>query len=143
MKTYVTKPDDNEGRWVLIDATDKVLGRLATQIANILMGKNKVKFARIVVIGDGVIVINAEKVKLTGNKLKQKIYYRHSGYPGGIKATSAEEMLQKHPERLITLAVKGMLPKNKIGRRLLTRLKVYAGSEHPHIAQKPEKIEIE
>lgn len=143
MGTYVTKSMDNEDKWVLIDATDKVLGRLSSNIANILMGKGSVKFARNVVIGDGVIVINAEKIKLTGQKMVQKVYYHHSGYPGGIKAVTAGELLDKHPERLIQHAVKGMLPKNKIGMRLINRLKVYVGSAHPHNAQVPEKIEID
>lgn len=132
-----------ERKWHLVDASGKVLGRLATRIALLLMGKRKSIYAPHLDVGDFVVVINAEKVKLTGNKLEKKIYYHHSGYPGGLKEKTAKELLEKHPERLIKLAVKRMLPKNKLGRKMLKRLKVYAGDKHPHIAQKPEPIEIE
>lgn len=142
MKTYVVKGEEVKTEWVLIDAADKPLGRLASAIANILMGKDKVKFARNVIIGDEVIVINAEKVKLTGRKLEQKVYYRHTGYPGGIKAMTAGDMLSKFPERLILSAVKGMLPKNKLGRKMLTRLRVFKGADHKHQAQQPKIKEV-
>ncbi len=132
-----------ERKWHLVDASDKVLGRLASRIALLLMGKRKPNYTPHIDQGDFVVVINAEKVKLTGNKLENKIYYHHSGYPGGLKARKAKEILEKHPERLIKLAVKRMLPKNKLGRKMLKRLKVYAGDKHPHQAQKPQMIEIE
>ncbi len=130
-------------KWHLVDARGKILGRLASRIALLLMGKRKTLYAPHLDAGDFVVVINAEKVKLTGKKLEKKIYYHHSGYPGGIKERKAGELLEKHPERLIKLAVKRMLPKNKIGSKMLKRLKIYRGDKHPHIAQKPELIEIE
>jgi len=142
VKTYVVKKEEVKTDWVLIDAADKPLGRLASSIANILMGKDKVKFARNVIIGDEVIVINAAKVKLTGRKLEQKVYYRYSGYPGGIKAMTAGDMLNKYPERLILSAVKGMLPKNKLGSKMLTRLRVFRGEQHKHQAQQPKIKEV-
>ena len=142
MKTYVVKGEEVKTEWVLMDAADKPLGRLASSIANILMGKDKVKFARNVIIGDEVIVINAAKVKLTGRKLEQKVYYRYSGYPGGIKAMTAGDMLNKYPERLILSAVKGMLPKNKLGSKMLTRLRVFRGEQHKHQAQQPKIKEV-
>lgn len=142
MKTFVAKEHEIEKNWHLIDASDKVLGRLATEIATILRGKKKPIFTPHMDAGDYVVVVNAERVVLTGNKLEKKKYYRHSGYVGGLKETTAKEMLEKKPENLIKLAVKGMLPKTSLGRRQLTKLKVYTGPDHPHQAQKPVKLEI-
>ena len=142
MKTFVAKEHEIEKNWHLIDASDKVLGRLATEIASILRGKKKPIFTPHMDAGDYVVVVNAERVVLTGNKLEKKTYYRHSGYVGGLKETTAKEMLEKKPENLIKFAVKGMLPKTSLGRRQLTKLKVYTGPDHPHQAQKPEKLEI-
>jgi large subunit ribosomal protein L13 len=142
MKTFVAKEHEIEKNWHLIDASDKVLGRLATEIATILRGKKKPIFTPHMDAGDYVVVVNAEKVVLTGNKLEKKKYYRHSGYVGGLKETTAKEMLEKKPENLIKLAVKGMLPKTSLGRRQLTKLKVYTGPDHPHEAQQPVKLEI-
>jgi len=141
VKTYV--PKEVESKWYVIDAEGKTLGRLAAKIATILRGKHKPEFTPNEAFGDYVIVVNAEKVKLTGKKLEDKIYTRYSGYQGGLKRIPAGEMLKKHPERVIERAVKGMLPKNRLGRRLFKRLKVYAGPDHPHAAQKPEKLELE
>ncbi|MCD6253274.1 MAG: 50S ribosomal protein L13 [Thermotogae bacterium] len=138
----MAKPREVEHKWYVVDLEGKVLGRAAAQIAKVLMGKHKVEYTPHVDTGDYVIVVNADRVVLTGKKLDQKIYYRHSGYPGGIKATKARDMLAKHPERLVYMAVKGMLPKNRLGRRMLKKLKVYAGPEHPHEAQSPENLEI-
>lgn len=137
MKTYVAKPEDFNRDWYVVDASDQVLGRLATQIAMRLRGKHKPIFTPHVDTGDFVIVINADKVKLTGRKTDQKMYWRHSGYPGGIKGVSARRMLENKPEELIRQAVRGMLPKNRLGRKLLKKLKVYTGTEHPHQAQQP------
>jgi large subunit ribosomal protein L13 len=142
MKTFVAKEHEIEKNWHLIDASDKVLGRLATEIATILRGKKKPIFTPHMDAGDYVVVVNAEKVVLTGNKLEKKKYYRHSGYVGGLKETTAKQMLEKKPENLIKLAVKGMLPKTSLGRRQLTKLKVYTGPDHPHEAQQPVKLEI-
>jgi large subunit ribosomal protein L13 len=142
MKTFVAKEHEIEKKWHLIDASDKVLGRLAAEIATILRGKNKPLFTPHMDAGDYVVVVNAEKVALTGDKLEKKVYYRHSGYVGGLKETTAKEMLEKRPENLIKFAVKGMLPKTSLGRRQLTKLKIYTGPDHPHQAQKPEKLEI-
>jgi large subunit ribosomal protein L13 len=142
MKTFVAKEHEIEKNWHLIDASDKVLGRLATEIATILRGKKKPIFTPHMDAGDYVVVVNAERVLLTGNKLEKKTYYRHSGYVGGLKQTTAKEMLEKKPENLIKLAVKGMLPKTSLGRRQLTKLKVYTGPDHPHQAQKPVELEI-
>ena len=142
MKTFVAKEHEIEKNWHLIDASNKVLGRLATEIATILRGKNKPIFTPHMDAGDYVVVVNAERVVLTGNKLEKKTYYRHSGYVGGLKKTTAKEMLEKKPENFIKLAVKGMLPKTSLGRRQLTKLKVYAGPDHPHRAQQPVKLEI-
>jgi large subunit ribosomal protein L13 len=141
MKTFVAKEHEIQKNWHLIDASDKVLGRLATEIATILRGKNKPIFTPHMDAGDYVVVVNAERVVLTGNKLEKKAYYRHSGYVGGLKKTTAKEMLEKKPENLIKLAVKGMLPKTSLGRRQLTKLKVYTGPDHPHKAQQPVKLE--
>jgi large subunit ribosomal protein L13 len=128
-------------RWFVIDARDKVLGRVASEAAKLLRGKNKPSFTPHVDCGDFVVIINAEHVKLTGPKDKTKVYYRHSGYPGGIREQTAEKMRATHPERLLRLAVTGMLPKNRLGRRLATKLKIYVGPQHPHAAQQPEAIE--
>ncbi len=139
-KSYMAK--DIEKKWYVVDASGKVLGRLANKIAVILMGKHKPTYTPHVDTGDYVIVVNAEKVVLTGKKLDQKKYYRHSGYPGGLKELTARQMFEKHPEKVVYLAVKRMLPKNKLGRKMLKKLKVYAGPEHPHQAQKPEPLEL-
>ena len=142
MRTYTPKPGDVEPKWYLIDASDVVLGRLATQVATLLRGKHKPTYAPNFDGGDYVIVINADKVALTGSKREQKFAYHHSGYPGGLKATSYTELLATHPERAVMKAVQGMLPKNTLGRQQLTKLKVYAGAEHPHQAQQPELFEL-
>jgi len=142
MKTFSAKPGEIERKWVLIDLKDKVLGRAATQIVNILRGKTKPTYTPHVDTGDFVVVINAAQVKLTGNKLKEKKYYQHSGYIGGMKEIPAEAMLKKHPEDLITIAVKRMLPPNRLSRQLLKKLKVYAGEIHPHTSQQPQVLEI-
>lgn len=143
MKTQYAKKGDIERKWYVVDATDQVLGRLATRIALYLRGKHKAQFTPNVDTGDFVIVVNAEKIKLTGNKLEEKTYYHHTGYPGGIKSETAKKRLETKPELIITNAVKGMLPKNRLGRTLVKKLKVYAGSEHPHVAQKPENISFQ
>lgn len=140
--TFMAKPNEVERKWYIIDAEGKTLGRMATEVASILRGKHKPQFTPHVDTGDFVVVINAEKIVLTGKKLSQKKYYRHSGYPGGLKITVAADMLKKRPDRMIEHAVKGMLPKGSLGRMQGKKLKVYAGSEHPHIAQKPETWEI-
>ncbi|GLZ80945.1 50S ribosomal protein L13 [Actinorhabdospora filicis] len=142
MPTYSPKPGDITREWHVIDATDVVLGRLATHAATLLRGKHKPTFAPHADTGDFVIIVNAGKVALTGNKREQKIAYRHSGYPGGLKKTKYSELLDNKPERAVMLAIKGMLPHNKLGRQLLTKLKVYAGAEHPHAAQQPQPFEI-
>ena len=138
MRTYSPKPDQITREWLIIDATDIVLGRLASHVAVLLRGKHKASFAPHMDMGDFVIVINAEKVALTGAKLEQKKAYTHSGYPGGLSSTTYAEMLAKHPTRAVEKAVRGMLPKNSIGRAQLSKLKVYAGAEHPHAAQQPK-----
>lgn len=138
MKTYSQKASEVQRDWYVVDATDQVLGRLATQIAGLLRGKHKPTFTPHIDSGDFVVVVNAEKIKLVGRKPLQKVYYRHTGYPGGIKATPYKMMLAKHPDRILRSAVKGMLPKNRMGRRLLTKLRIYAGPEHPHAAQQPK-----
>ena len=142
MKTYTPKATEIERAWWVVDAEDKVLGRLASEVAQVLRGKHKPMYTPHLDTGDHVIVVNAEKIRLTGKKAQQKTYFRHSGYMGGDKHIPFEEMREKHPERVIELAVKGMLPKNNLGRLMLKKLKVYAGPEHPHEAQKPEKLEI-
>jgi large subunit ribosomal protein L13 len=142
VRTYSPKPGEIERQWHVIDASDVVLGRLATHAATLLRGKHKPTFAPHVDTGDFVIVINAGKIALTGNKRQTKIAYRHSGYPGGLKQVRYEDLLATRPERAIELAVKGMLPHNKLGSRLIRKLKVYAGSEHPHTAQQPVPFEI-
>jgi len=140
MKTFNAKKEDIQREWFVVDAADKVLGRLASEIARRLRGKHKPIYTPHVDTGDFIVVVNAEKINLTGKKLKEKIYYRHSGYPGGIKATTAEKMLEKKPEDLLRIAVKGMLPKNSLGRQMLTKLKIYKGSEHQHKAQMPQVL---
>ena len=142
MRTFTPKHDDVERSWYVIDATDVVLGRLASHAAQLLRGKHKPVFAPHVDAGDFVIIINAEKVALTGKKLEQKLAYRHSGYPGGLRATRYAELLEKNPERAIEKAVKGMLPKNSLAAQQLSKLKVYKGAEHPHTAQQPQTFEI-
>lgn len=143
MKTYYAKPLEVEREWVLIDATDQVLGRVASVAAQILKGKHKPQYTPHVDTGDFVIVINADKIKVTGAKAADKVYYRHSGYVGGLKSETFTEAMEKHPERVIEHAVKGMLPKNTLGRAMGKKLKVYAGAEHPHAAQKPREIKID
>ena len=143
MKTYYAKPLEVEREGVLIDATDQVLGRVASVAAQILKGKHKPQYTPHVDTGDFVIVINADKIKVTGAKAADKIYYRHSGYVGGLKSETFTEAMEKHPERVIEHAVKGMLPKNTLGRAMGKKLKVYAGAEHPHAAQKPREIKID
>ncbi len=140
MKTVSTRPQDVERAWYVIDAESQTLGRLATTIAHRLRGKHKAAYTPHVDTGDYVVVVNAEKVRVTGNKATAKTYYRHSGYPGGIKATRFDEMLEKHPERVIEKAVKGMLPHNPLGRAVFRKLKVYAGPDHPHSAQQPKPL---
>ena len=142
MRTYTPKPGEITRAWHVIDATDVVLGRLASQTAILLRGKHKPTFAPHVDIGDFVIIINADKVALTGAKLEQKKAYRHSGFPGGLKSTSYTELLAKSPEKAIEKAVRGMIPKTTLGRQQLTKLKVYAGAEHPHAAQQPQPFQI-
>ncbi len=140
--TYMATPADVERKWYVVDAEGKTLGRIASQIAMILRGKNKPTYTPHLDTGDFVIIVNADKIALTGKKLDQKIYYRHSGYLGGMRATSARTMLATRPERPLELAIKGMLPHNRLGRQMFRKLKVYAGPQHPHAAQKPEKIEL-
>ena len=142
MRTYTPKPGDVERTWHVIDATDVVLGRLASQVATLLRGKHKATFAPHVDNGDFVIVINADKVALTGNKRETKLAYRHSGYPGGLRSVTYAELLEKRPERAIEKAVRGMLPKNSLAAQQLSKLKVYTGAEHPHAAQQPKPFEI-
>jgi large subunit ribosomal protein L13 len=142
MKTYLAPVNEIEKKWYVVDAENKVLGRLASEIANRLRGKHKPTFSAFIDNGDFVVVTNAEKVALTGNKLDDKKYYRHTGYMGGLKETSAKDLLEKHPTDLIMHAVRGMLPKNKIGRAQLKKLKIYAGKDHPHAAQQPAELDI-
>ena len=140
MKTYMANPDKIERKWYVVDAEGATLGRLASEIAKVLRGKNKPEYTPHIDTGDYVIVVNAEKVKVTGKKLQQKIYYNHSDYVGGMKETTLAELLAKKPEKVIELAVKGMLPKGPLGREMFTKLHVYAGAEHPHAAQQPEAL---
>ena len=140
MKSFMASPSTIERKWYVVDATGHTLGRLASEIASILRGKNKPTYTPHIDTGDYVIVVNAEKIKVTGKKLEQKIYYNHSDYVGGMKETTLKEMLAKHPERVIEHAVKGMLPKGPLGRAMIKKLFVYAGPEHPHAAQKPEEL---
>jgi large subunit ribosomal protein L13 len=139
-KTYYPKASEITQEWVMVDANDQNLGRLATQIASILLGKNKPNFTPGVDTGDYVVVINAERVTVTGNKMEEKMYYRHSNYPGGLKTTSLRQQLEKHPDRVLRSAVWGMLPHNKFGRQVIKKLKVYAGPDHPHQAQNPRML---
>ena len=142
LKTYYAKPNEVERKWVLIDAEDMVLGRVATEAARILKGKHKPQYTPHVDTGDFVVIINADKIRVTGTKAGKKTYYRHSGFPGGLKSETFNEAMAKHPERVIEHAVKGMLPKNTLGRAMGMKLKVYAGPEHPHMAQQPRQIKI-
>mgnify|MGYP005852626985 CR=1 FL=1 len=142
IRTYSPKPDDIQREWFVVDAKDQTLGRLATQVATLLRGKHKPIYAPHADVGDFVIVINADKIRVTGNKLDQKIYYRHSGYPGGIKSRTLRELLNRYPDRVIRLAVRGMLPKNRLGRATIKKLKIYAGDKHPHQAQQPKAYEL-
>jgi large subunit ribosomal protein L13 len=142
MKTFVANSESRQRDWYVVDAEGQTLGRLATQIADSLRGKRKPTYTPHVDTGDFVVVVNAEKIRVTGNKLVQKTYWRHSGYPGGIKSRSLQEMLDRRPEEVIRKAVKGMLPRNRLARQQLTKLKVYAGPEHPHEAQQPKPMEI-
>jgi large subunit ribosomal protein L13 len=143
MKTFVANPADRERNWLVVDAEGKTLGRLATQVADILRGKRKPEYTPHVDVGDFVVIVNAEKIHVTGNKRAAKRYYRHSGYPGGLRSRTLGEMLERRPEEVIRKAVRGMLPRNRLARKQLTKLKVYAGPDHPHAAQKPEPLEIE
>jgi large subunit ribosomal protein L13 len=142
MKTYSAKPYEVEQNWLLVDAEGQILGRMAASIATRLRGKHKPEYTPHIDTGDFVVVINADKVKVTGNKAKGKIYHAHSGFPGGLKSISFEKLLDKAPERVIKLAVKGMLPKNPLGRAMFKKLKVYAGAEHPHGAQQPVTVQF-
>jgi large subunit ribosomal protein L13 len=142
MKTFSAKPAEVKRDWVVVDATDKVLGRVATEIARRLRGKHKPEFTPHVDTGDYVVVVNAGKVRVTGRKTTDKIYHRHSGYPGGIKSTSFEKMIRSRPEKVIEIAVKGMLPRGPLGRAMFRKLKVYAGAGHRHSAQQPQQLEI-
>ena len=142
MKSFMASPATIERKWYVIDAEGQTLGRLSSEIAKILRGKNKPTYTPFIDTGDNVIVVNAEKIKVTGKKMDQKIYYKHSDYPGGMRETTLKEMLEKKPTDVITLAVKGMLPKGPLGRTMIEKLHVYAGAEHPHAAQKPEALEI-
>ena len=139
-KTYSPKAKEIDRKWYVVDATGQTLGRLASRIAHVLRGKHKPSFSPHLDMGDHVIVVNADKVAVTGRKEERKVYYRHTGYPGGIRTTSYREMMEKHPERVIAMAVRGMLPRNVLGRRTLKKLRVYAGPEHRHAAQKPEEL---
>lgn len=141
--TFMANPTTVERKWYVVDAEGKTLGRLAAEVAKVLRGKHKPTFTPHVDTGDHVIVVNAEKVRLTGKKLLQKTYFRHSGYPGGTTFVAAGKMLEKHPERLVEMAVKGMLPKNKLGAQMYRKLNVYVGPEHPHAAQKPDVLTID
>ena len=142
MKTFVAKPETVKRDWYVVDASGKTLGRLATELARRLRGKHKAEYTPHVDTGDYIIVLNADKVAVTGNKRSDKIYYRHSGYVGGMKSATFEEMIAKHPERVIEIAVKGMLPKGPLGRAMFRKLKVYAGAEHNHAAQQPQVLDI-
>jgi large subunit ribosomal protein L13 len=142
MKSYMARPRTVERKWYLIDAEGQTLGRLATEIARLLRGKNKPQYTPHIDTGDFVVVVNAEKVLVTGKKAEQKVYYRHSGYPGGLKETSFESMLERRPTEILRRAVRGMMPKTRLGRQQLKKLKIYAGPEHPHEAQNPQPYEV-
>jgi len=143
MKTFVAKPSTRERNWLVVDASGQTLGRLATQLADALRGKRKPEYTPHCDVGDFVIVVNAEKIVVTGKKLDEKRYYRHSGYPGGLRSRTLREQLARRPEEVIRTAVRGMVPRTRLGRAQLTKLKVYAGPEHPHTAQKPQPMEVE
>lgn len=143
MKTYVATPENREREWLLVDATGQTLGRLATQIATALRGKHKPEYTPHCDVGDFVVVVNADKIAVTGKKRDEKLYHRYSGYPGGLRSRTLAEMLDRRPEEPLRLAVKGMLPRNRIARAQLRKLKIYAGSEHPHAAQQPKPMEID
>ena len=140
--TRFIKTEDADRKWYVVDAKDQVLGRLAARVATVIRGKSKPQFTPNMDTGDFVIILNADKIKMTGKRELQKTYFRHSGYPGGVKELSFAQMIEKHPERVIEFAVKGMLPKNRLGRKLIKKLKVYTGEEHPHSAQKPEPLSV-
>lgn len=142
MKTYVTKPGSVEREWYVVDAQGQTLGRLASRIASVLRGKHKPQYSPAVDVGDHVIVVNADKIRVTGRKMEQKMYYRHSGYPGGLTEITLADQLERHPNRVIHAAVRGMLPRNRLGRSMLKKLKIYAGPEHPHEAQQPKPLEF-
>ena len=142
-RSFTPRPGDADERWWVVDAEDQILGRLATRVAVKLRGKDKPVYSPHADTGDYVIVVNAEKIQVTGRKLTDKLYYRHSGYPGGLKVTPFKDMLAKHPERVIEFAVRGMLPKNALGRKLFRKLRVYAGPDHPHAAQQPQPLVLE
>jgi len=142
MKSYMARPLEVERRWYVVDAEGQTLGRLATEIATILRGKNKPQYTPHVDVGDFVVVVNADKVVVTGRKAEQKVYRRHSGYPGGLKTTSYEQMMERQPTEILRKAVKGMMPKNRLARQQLRKLKIYAGPEHPHAAQNPQRLEV-
>ena len=142
MKTFSPKPEDITREWFVVDAEDQILGRLANQIAHRLRGKHKPEFAPHVDSGDFIVVVNCEKIKVTGKKMADKMYYRHTGYPGGLKEANLETMLEKKPEDVIRKAVQGMLPKNRLGRAMMKKLKIYVGTEHPHTAQNPQALEL-
>lgn len=142
MKTVTPKIEDIERKWYIVDARNQILGRLAAQVARILKGKHKPIYTPHLDVGDHVIIINADKVRVTGRKAQQKVYKRYSGYPGGLKEIVYEKMMEKHPERILEHAIKGMLPKNRLGRKMFKKLRVYAGDQHPHIAQKPEELKF-
>ena len=142
MKSYMARPLEVERRWYVVDAEGQTLGRLATEIATILRGKNKPQYTPHVDTGDFVVVVNAEKVVVTGRKAEQKVYRRHSGYPGGLKETSYEQLMERRPTEILRRAVKGMMPKNRLARQQLRKLKIYAGPEHPHAAQNPQELEV-
>ncbi len=142
MRTWTVRPGDIERKWYVVDATDLVLGRMASEIARILRGKHRPQYTPHADCGDHVIVINAEKIRVTGKKETDKVYYHHTGYVGGLKSITLDKQREKHPERIITHAVKGMMPKGPLGRAMMKKLKVYAGGEHPHAAQKPEELKL-
>jgi len=142
VKTYVTKPGSVEREWLVVDAEGQTLGRLASQLAALLRGKHKPEFSPAVDVGDFIVVVNAEKIRVTGRKMEQKKYYRHSGYPGGLSEINLAGQLERHPTRVLKAAVRGMLPRNRLGRSMLKKLKVYAGPDHPHQAQQPRRLEL-
>lgn len=141
-KTFAPTPEDMQHDWWIVDAQGQTLGRLASRVAMVLRGKHKATFTTHADMGDYVVIINAAKIHVTGRRMDQKVYYRHTGYPGGIKSMTLREMLKRHPERVLEIAVRGMLPKNRLGRQMIKKLKVYAGDQHPHEAQKPKVLEF-